>query len=121
MLPPDAITPWLERALDLSAHRGALLSANLANVDTPGYTPSDLDFEAHLRDELRHRGHIGPSHTQPSGRLRFDTEPSLDGNRVDLDTEMTLAAANRTFYQLTTEVLNRNLGLLRYAIDEGGR
>jgi flagellar basal-body rod protein FlgB len=113
--------PWLERAMDLSSRRSGLLTANLANVDTPGYVPTDLDFGEFLRAELRHQGHFGPSPGEPASHQRYDVEPSLDGNRVDLDREITQATANQTFYNLATEVLNRNLGMMRYAIDEGGR
>jgi flagellar basal-body rod protein FlgB len=34
----------LERALDLRLARQGVLAGNLANVDTPGFTPRDLDF-----------------------------------------------------------------------------
>jgi flagellar basal-body rod protein FlgB len=36
----------LERALDVRLARQGVLAGNLANVDTPGFTPRDLDFAA---------------------------------------------------------------------------
>lgn len=36
----------LERALDVRLNRQNVLAANLANVDTPGFVPRDLDFAA---------------------------------------------------------------------------
>lgn len=121
MLPLDGMTPWLEHAIDLSARRGSLLSSNLANVDTPDYVPTDLDFEEYLRAELRHRAHFGPMPGEPMARPDYSVQPSLDGNRVDLDREMTRAMSNKVFFELGTEVLNRKFTMLRYAIDEGGR
>jgi flagellar basal-body rod protein FlgB len=121
MIPVDDMTPWLERALDLSSKRGSLLSSNLANVDTPGYVPTDLDFEDSLRAELRHRAHFGPMPGDPMATPDTSVSPSLDGNQVDLDLEITRAMANKVFYELGTEIMNRNFGLMRYAIDEGSR
>jgi len=120
MLPLDGMTPWLEHAIDLSARRGSLLSSNLANVDTPDYVPTDLDFEQALRAELRHRAHFGPMPGEPMATPDFTVQPSLDGNRVDLDREVTRSMANRVFQDLSTEVLNRKFSLMRYAIDQGG-
>lgn len=121
MLPPEAMTPWLETAIDLSARRGSLLTSNLANVETPGYVPTDLEFEEHLRAELRHRSHFGPLPGEPMSQERHDVAPRVDGNQVDLDQEMSRSLANGLFRDTATEVLNRNFSMLRYAIDEGGR
>lgn len=121
MLPLDGMTPWLEHAINLSARRGSLISSNLANVDTPDYVPTDLDFEEALRAELRHRSHFGPMPGEPMAEADYSVDPSLDGNRVDLDREMTRAMSNRVFYDLGTEAITRRFSMLRYAIDEGGR
>jgi len=121
MLPLDVAAPWIEHALDLSSRRGSLIRANLANVDTPDYVPTDLDFEEALRAELRHRAHFGPMPGEPMSHKDESVQPSLDGNRVDLDREMTRAMANRMFFELGTEVISRKFNMMRYAIDEGGR
>lgn len=115
----DKLLPWLEKALDLSYQRQSVLSGNLANVDTPGYTPRDIEFKEFLVSELE----AGPEAegTAPMATARPGAEPGLDGNRVDLDTEMARMTSNRVFYELATEMTSRRLGLLRYAIDEGGR
>ena len=38
----------IENALDISARRHNLIAGNIANMDTIGYTPSDLDFNRTL-------------------------------------------------------------------------
>ncbi len=40
----DATLATLERALDVRLARQTVLSGNLANVDTPGFAPRDVDF-----------------------------------------------------------------------------
>lgn len=114
----DKLTPWLERAMDLSAKRHDVLAGNLANIDTPNYEPKDLEFDEQLKAELNAavEGKDTPAIEAP-----LEAQPRLDGNRLDLDGEIARVTANRVFYQLSTEVLNRRLARLRYAIDEGGR
>ena len=43
----------LERYLDLSAKRQALITSNIANVDTPGYRTKDIDFQGELQRALQ--------------------------------------------------------------------
>ncbi len=42
----DATTGRLERSLDVRLVRHNVLAGNVANVDTPGYAPKDIDFQA---------------------------------------------------------------------------
>ncbi|MEJ5169973.1 MAG: flagellar basal body protein, partial [Fimbriimonadales bacterium] len=42
----------LQRAMDKATHRQALLTENLANVNTPGYKRKDLDFNLVLDEAL---------------------------------------------------------------------
>lgn len=113
----DRLTPWLERALDLSAKRHDVLAGNLANIDTPNYQPKDLEFDEQLAAELNTNQEGGG----PAIEAPLEAQPRLDGNQLDLDGEIARITANRVFYQLSTEVLTRRLARLRYAIDEGGR
>ena len=42
----------LDKAADASWRREALISNNIANVDTPGYKRRDLDFQSLLKAEM---------------------------------------------------------------------
>lgn len=116
----DPMGPWLERALDLAATRHRKLSTNIANVDTPNYVPKDVEFADELARALEKPGGVSDMQ-EPETIARKDVEPGVDGNRVDLDQEIVRLTSNRVFYELSSEVVNRRLSLLRYAIDEGGR
>ncbi len=115
----DRMGPWLERALNLSYQRQNALSGNIANADTPGYKPIDLDFRAQLAKEITGAG--GAPMKLEAAERPSASGPSLDGNHVDLDTEVMAMNANRLFYDLASETTTRRLAMLRYAIDEGGR
>ena len=44
----DTTLARLERALDVRLVRQNVLSTNVANVDTPGFRPKDVDFTASM-------------------------------------------------------------------------
>lgn len=46
----DDTLATLQRALDVRLERHALLAGDLANADTPGFVPRDVDFDAAMRD-----------------------------------------------------------------------
>lgn len=49
----DSTLGVLERALDARLLRHNVLAGNLANADTPGYVPRDVDFAAAMREGPR--------------------------------------------------------------------
>ncbi len=115
----DSMGQWLRTALDLAYQRHAVLASNLANLDTPGYVAEDLDFRSFLQDHLDSGAPVSegvlPEPGARPGAL------GMDGNRVDLETEMSQMAANQLFYQMGVQAAGKRLALMRYAIDEGGR
>lgn len=118
--PSEKSIPWLERALDMSQRRHDILAGNVANADTPEYKAIDMDFTQYLEAELD-EGYIGPNPGLPFAEERGGVEPTLNGNTVDVEKEVVRMTSNKLFYDLTTEIISRNLNGLRYAIDEGGR
>jgi flagellar basal-body rod protein FlgB len=114
----DRTLRLLHSALDAASQRHRALSANIANLDTPGYKTRDLDFHAAMASELERlemgspnelSGEEGTSHA-------LEEVPSLtqrpDGNNVDLDREMANMAANSTEYRLVNHLLHLRLRLI---------
>lgn len=52
----DDTLDTLQRALDVRLERHALLAGDVANADTPGFVPRDVDFDAAMRDGLAPAG-----------------------------------------------------------------
>ena len=48
----DRLSATLEHAMDLRLERGNMISGNIANVDTPGFTPVNIEFDQQLADFL---------------------------------------------------------------------
>jgi flagellar basal-body rod protein FlgB len=88
-------------ALALREQRLQLLSANIANADTPNYKAQDLDFNRALAAALDPASAAGGDRigtaADAARYARVATQPSLDGNTVDGDRE------NAVFAQATLE------------------
>jgi flagellar basal-body rod protein FlgB len=48
----DCTTATLEKCLDGVGLRQRVIADNIANVETPGFTRSDVDFEGQLKQAL---------------------------------------------------------------------
>jgi flagellar basal-body rod protein FlgB len=116
-----------ERALVLRSERAEVLSANLANADTPGYKARDFDFQGMLSREMdngvrmktTHTGHIqSESGPVPPAQLlyRVPSQPSLDGNTVDSEREHAAFASNAIEYQTSLSFINSKINGLRKAL-----
>jgi len=135
----------LELSMRVRSARHELLSANIANADTPGYRPKDLDFTSLMKSALDEREERGAK--LDNGRGRRDAsganalnaiaiqsmvyepefpnnrhgEDRLDGNGVSIDRQMALMSENSLAYEASLTLLSRALAGLRYAIGEGRR
>jgi flagellar basal-body rod protein FlgB len=122
----------LEKLLDFHSDRHKLLSANVANIDTPGYKGSDISFP----DELKRAAGAGNTlplvktserhlpatmdlhHIQHSVFESSGTTHRLDGNTVDLDKEMAKLAENSLYYNTAAQLISKKLQGLKTAISE---
>ena len=123
----------LNTSLNLRLMNQNLISSNIANADTPGYKAKTMEFESALRDALATSGELQRAGDDPRHIIHRDTDPvepeiyddpngveSLDGNTVDRAAEMAKMAENQLLYDASAEMLRRKLGMLKYAITEGG-
>ncbi|GJM04488.1 MAG: flagellar basal body rod protein FlgB [marine bacterium B5-7] len=114
-------------ALKLRANRAELLAANIANADTPNFKARDIDFKQTLKlaagtgsemvtTNARHITSAGTSKMGAAVMYRTPTQPSLDGNTVDLQTERSAFLENSMMYQASLRFLNGKLSGLMTAI-----
>ncbi len=129
----DPVIGALNTSLNLRLMNQNVISANIANADTPGYKAKSMEFETALRQALgtseqtspvaTHKGHRSPASTDPIQPEIFDDPngvESLDGNTVDRASEMAKMAENELMYNASVELLRKKLGQLKYVISEGG-
>ncbi|MCK4389071.1 MAG: flagellar basal body rod protein FlgB [Desulfobacterales bacterium] len=113
----------IERSLDITKKRHGLIASNIANLDTPGYRPKDIDFKGALKDALEGISvDLARANPRHFGSKVFYPEPSLSSaDSVDIDKEMSKLAENNLRYRASVEALLRKLSMLKFAITEGGR
>ena len=110
---------FAESTLKLRTYRQQVLGNNLANSDTPGFKARDIQFADVLKAQLEgratsssismattHSAHIPGKVPQDDPRLlyRIPNQPSMDGNTVDADLELSEFTKNSV---LTEFAINR--------------
>ena len=128
-LPFARLNDTLAHALTYRLQRNNLIAGNLANVDTPGYTPVELQFESQLRSfyegsdvhslNKTHGSHMSAGESWDGanalfrpiedGEIEFDPYalPDQKGNSVDLDHESSKLAENQLMYRTIIAAYNK--------------
>ncbi len=117
------------QALNLRAYRTEVLASNIANADTPNYKARDFDFAAALSGAIGVREQYGAcAHfAEASGRrgraragaalqYRVPVQPSIDGNTVEMDTELAQFSDNALRTQADLTFMSARLRELQTAI-----
>lgn len=125
---------YLEKSLNLRSKRHRVLSANIANIDTPNYKAFDLVLEDEFKRPPGAAGNIPLKRTHDS-HLPLKTEPldrvtlkraeapefSLrgDGNTVDLDKTMGDLAENTLLFKTAAQIISKKFQALKEVIKGG--
>jgi flagellar basal-body rod protein FlgB len=134
----DPTLQTLERALDARLDRHTVLAGNLANADTPGYQPRDVNVAAAMAapppappavdGAPPAPGHLPLEGFLPAAPLGANPEesaalaspsPTLDGNAVDVDRTMVALAENALQYGAAARAAAKKLAILRYVASDG--
>lgn len=126
--------PLSKKVLNFKAQRALLVSANIANVETPGYKAVDLKpFEADLRMAMSKSKSVAMTTTDSrhihgtlneiknfQAEVIESTDPAkLDGNNVNLDKEVAKMTQNSLEYQMIMAAKARLGKTKGYAIEGG--
>ncbi len=121
------------QALTLRSERQRLLASNIANADTPGYIARDFDFASALKNvsgmqtgatagvtqtNAQHMrlGTTSAGPARPDMAYTVQTQPSQDGNSVDLDRERANFVDNSVRYESTLRFINGHVKTMLSAI-----
>ena len=109
--------PLLARLLGAISKRGNVISNNLANANTPGFTPERVEFESRLREALQRGESLDAIELET---IKDTTGPvSPDGNSVVLEDEMGAMLENRMRYETFASILEAQFELVRSSVQEG--
>ena len=110
----------LNKAADASWLRNEVISNNIANVSTPNYKRSDVEFQSVLRRELQggesldkrvanvNLSNLNPITYKDHSKLSY----RLDGNNVDIDTESANLAKNQIRYNAIIDSMTQEFNRL---------
>jgi flagellar basal-body rod protein FlgB len=117
------------QALNLRAHRSEVLASNIANADTPNYKARDFDFAAALsgaigatqslalaRTSVRHLSGAAGLALGVALQYRVPIQPSIDGNTVEMDTELAQFSDNALRMQADLAFMSDRIRSLLTAI-----
>jgi flagellar basal-body rod protein FlgB len=121
----------VRHALDYHLSRHNVLSSNIANAETPGFRPQELLREPEragpnsLPLEVTSGAHVGAASPENLDGSEFDVRedrtvsPGANGNSVSLEHEMSKLAANDLRFEGAVKIVSHQLGMLRYAANDG--
>ncbi|MBI2890492.1 MAG: flagellar basal body rod protein FlgB [Nitrospirae bacterium] len=126
----------LEKVLDFRTLRQNVISANIANAETPNYKAVRVEFDSQLREAIRKDDGLRLRKT--NGRHFTATPPSLedvqpaymveappmsgnDHNSVDVEREMARLSDNQLMFNATAQSTQSWFATLKAAIQESGR
>jgi flagellar basal-body rod protein FlgB len=125
----DAYLAGPLQALNLRAYRTEVLASNIANADTPNFKARDFDFAAALsgaigareqmtlaRTSARHLASAGAHTPGAALQYRVPLQPSIDGNTVEMDTELAQFSDNALRMQADLSFMGSRLRNLQTAI-----
>ena len=123
---------YIEKGLDAAWTRNQVISNNIANVDTPNFKSSKVEFESIFKSALEQdaftakrtcEGHINFSSqiddVSPVIVQNSSTTMRSDGNNVDIDYENSELAKNAIYYETLIEKISSEFARLKMAINEG--
>ena len=104
-------------ALQLRSERTRILSANIANENTPGFQAQDMDFPATLANvQAEGMGDIGDG-GDSALMYRVPFHPTRDGNTVEIGVEQAAFSQNASDFNTSLTFINMQLRGLAKAIN----
>ena len=127
---------YLPRAMTAASIRQEVIANNVANVNTPNYRKSVVEFENLLAREIYGEepdGKLKPVRTHdkhlPAEPLDYRAAPTInldnttimrvDHNNVDIDIEMATLAKNQLYYNAVVTEFGGYVSRLKNAISSG--
>ncbi len=132
--PFDDNMALLAKVLDLRSQNQQVIASNIANAETPGYSPAKFEFENALKTAVKakesmplaqsHPGHLGLGATtiedvQGTVHITPDSTGIGDKNGVKIDAEMMALSENQILYEASAQLLKKKMAMLKYSISGG--
>lgn len=126
----------LGKSIDLRAKNQNLISSNIANAETPNFTPKALNFESELQGALKGNEKRGQMTTNSrhiplkgaasriqsvSGKVveTPSKSPGKDGNSVEIENEMSRMVENQIMFNASVQMISKKFEGIKAALKVG--
>jgi flagellar basal-body rod protein FlgB len=124
----NSVNLILEKAIQGSSMRHSAILNNIANVNTPQYKRTDVDFKTTLSNAVKTIGKAKANtalntiqSVRPQTLKDNSTTLRIDGNNVDVDKEMAALSENTLEHNTYVTLLSQRFRILKTVISEGRR
>lgn len=107
---------YLQAGLRATSLRQTVIANNIANINTPGYRRSEVQFEALLAETIK-SGQIDLEHLQPQVYQPRTDPVDANGNDVSLDVEVGELVKNSGMYKAYFKLLSKLVSQMELAIN----
>ena len=111
----DSMIQMLQGYLQLATDRQQIITANMANVDTPGYHSRDINFQQAMQDVMDQSGTM---QLEPATEEVQGLPERPDGNDVNVDRESMLMSETQLQYQMGVQLIKSQFHTLYTAIKD---
>ena len=111
----DSMIQMLQGYLQLATDRQQIITANMANVDTPGYHSRDINFQQAMQDVMDQSGTM---QLEPATEEVQGLPERPDGNDVNVDRESMLMSETQLQYQMGVQLIKSEFHTLYTAIKD---
>jgi flagellar basal-body rod protein FlgB len=126
----------LDDSLNVLSERQNVIASNIANANTPGYKEKTVNFEKIMQDIVNSSGslklktnspkdftNLGLNNSESFGnafveKQKVQSAPALDGNTVNLSSQMAKMSSNAIRFQAVAGLLTKKFAMLNYVITQ---
>jgi flagellar basal-body rod protein FlgB len=129
----------LDESLNVLSARQNAIASNIANANTPGYKEKTVNFEKIMQDAVGSENSLNLKINSPKDFInlgldninssesfssanvetqKVESVPALDGNTVNLGSEMADMSANAIRFEAVSTLLSKKFAMLNYAITQ---
>jgi flagellar basal-body rod protein FlgB len=111
----DSTQVMLDRAIGGATLRHSVLAGNVANANTPGFQPSDVDFHGALRSAMA-SGPAAVERLEIGATAGTPVTMRADGSGVDAEAEAAKLAQNGLELEALVQVASARAHIVRVAM-----
>ncbi len=126
----------LDDSLNVLSERQNVIASNIANANTPGYKEKTVNFEKVMQDIVNSGSslklktnspkdftNLGLNNSERFGnafveKQKVQSVPALDGNTVNLSSQMAEMSSNAIRFQAVAGLLTKKFSMLNYVITQ---